>query len=517
VGLLRGCHMTKSLLPLKSSSEIMFDAVEEHLAPDNQRIPDISIVSRFDNNLFQERHWVKWSLMLVDIVALQISLYIGYLANLPFADVQPMAINSSHYFSLVLGMAMVPVGYWLMRLYPGYGFTVVERLRRRVRATAAFLALFISWDLFSNPDAGITNVLLATLAISLILPPMIQSVFRSILIRLNCWGSPVLVLGAAKTGEHVINSLIKNPEMGLRPVAVFDDDPAKAGKTVAGVPVHHGLHHANDLSEKVKYALLAIPGADRDLQLEIVRELRFHHIIIIPDLIGLQSLWVEARDMGGVVGLEIRKNLLLRRNWVIKRSMDYILGVPLFLISVPVLGIIAIWIMIVNPGNPFFSQVREGRGGKKFKVWKLRTMYSDAEKLLHKHLAENPEARHEWNHFFKLKNDPRILKGIGTILRKTSLDELPQLWNVLKGEMSLVGPRPFPHYHLEQFNCDFRNLRRSVIPGMTGMWQTEARSDGDLAVQESLDTYYIRNWSIWLDLSLLGRTILIVLTGKGAY
>jgi lipopolysaccharide/colanic/teichoic acid biosynthesis glycosyltransferase len=119
--------------------------------------------------------------------------------------------------------------------------------------------------------------------------------------------------------------------------------------------------------------------------------------------------------------------------------------------------------------------------------------------------------------YFKLKNDPRILKGVGFLLRKSSLDELPQLWNVVLGEMSLVGPRPFPHYHLEQFSQEFRNLRRSVIPGMTGLWQVLARSDGNLETQEKLDTYYIRNWSIWLDLSLLGRTALVVLTGKGAY
>jgi len=496
----------------------MFDAVAEHPATDRQRTPDISIVSRVtDNNLFHERHWVKWSLLLVDIIALQISLYIGYHAHLLFTDGLHMTIASTHYFSLAFGMAMVPIGYWLMQLYPGYGFTLVERLRRRVRATTVFLALFIGWNLLSSHDVEMTNILLTTLAVSLILPPMIQSIFRSILIRMNCWGSPVLVLGAAKTGEYLLKSLLRNPVMGLRPVAVFDDDPAKSGKMVAGVPVHHGLLHANDLADKVKYALLAIPGAGRDLQLEIVRKLRFHHIIIIPDLIGLQSLWVEARDMGGIVGLEIRKNLLLRRNWFIKRSLDYILGVPLFLISIPILAIFIVWVMVVSPGNPFFSQVREGRGGKKFKVWKLRSMYPKAEKILHEFIEANPDTKQEWNNYFKLKNDPRILKGVGVLLRKTSLDELPQLWNVLRGEMSLVGPRPFPHYHLEQFNDDFRKLRRSVIPGMTGLWQIEARSDGDLVMQESLDTYYIRNWSIWLDLSILFRTVGVVLSCKGAY
>jgi Undecaprenyl-phosphate galactose phosphotransferase WbaP len=510
--------MTQNFSQHNSLSEIVIDAVEEYTATGAQSSPGISIVSRVkDNSLFHERHWVKWSLMLVDIIALQLSLFMGYLAHLLFTSDQQSTITSNHYLSLAFGMAMVPIGYWLMRLYPGYGFTSVERLRRRVRSTAVFLVLFISWNLLFSHDERITNILIMSLAISLILPPIIQSGFRSILIRLNCWGSPVLILGAAKTGEYVLRSLQKNPVLGLRPLAAFDDDPAKAGKIVAGVPIHHGLLKANDLSQKVKYALLAIPGASRDLQIEIVRKLKFHHIIIIPDLIGLQSLWVEARDMGGIVGLEIRQNLLLRRNWFIKRFLDYFLGIPLFLISIPFLAVLAFWIMIVNPGNPFYSQVREGRGGRKFKVWKLRTMYPKAEKLLHAYLDENPVAKQEWNTYFKLRNDPRILKGVGTLLRKTSLDELPQLLNVLCGEMSLVGPRPFPHYHLEQFNADFRKIRRSVFPGITGMWQIEARSDGDLEVQESLDTYYIRNWSIWLDLSLLFRTVKVVFSGKGAY
>ena len=115
------------------------------------------------------------------------------------------------------------------------------------------------------------------------------------------------------------------------------------------------------------------------------------------------------------------------------------------------------------------------------------------------------------------KDDPRILKGVGNFLRKSSLDELPQLWNVLRGEMSLGGPRPFPHYHLEQFEGDFRRMRRRVLPGMTGLWQVSARSDGDLAVQAKLDTYYILNWSIWLDLSLLCHTFQAVVSRKGAY
>ena len=471
-----------------------------------------------DIELFKERRWVKWANLGVDVMSLQLALWLGFFFRHSVLGIWwPLDMDWYKYIELMLAMLLVPCGYWLLGLYPGYGLTGVERLRRHVRATVVFLMLFICWDYVVYHVSSSRGVILSAFVFAVLIPPIMQSLFRTFLIRMECWGTPVVVLGAARTGHYAVQSLLRDPTIGFHPVMFFDDYPQKAGMKLDGIPVVHGLLRANEFADTVRYALLAIPGGGIDLQLEILRKLRFQHVIIIPNLIGLQSLWVQARDLGGIIGLELQKNLLIRRNRRFKQFMDYALGIPLFLLSVPLLAVLAALIMIVSPGNPFYCQVREGGAGKNFRVWKLRTMYPKADRLLHAYLEANPDAKQEWSTHFKLKNDPRILSGVGNFLRKTSLDELPQLWNVLRGEMSLVGPRPFPHYHLEQFVDSFRKLRRSVKPGITGQWQVSARSDGDLAVQENLDTYYIRNWSVWLDLSLLGRTVLVVLNGKGAY
>jgi lipopolysaccharide/colanic/teichoic acid biosynthesis glycosyltransferase len=236
----------------------------------------------------------------------------------------------------------------------------------------------------------------------------------------------------------------------------------------------------------------------------------------VPDLRELPTLWVRTRDLNGLIGLQMRRNLLLRRNRLLKQMVDHFVALPLLIVSVPIIAALALWIRSVSEGSPFYAQVRAGKDGRPIRVWKLRTMYPDAEERLEQYLSSNPSARQEWERYFKLTDDPRILPGVGRFLRRTSLDELPQIFNVVRGEMSLVGPRPFPKYHLDQFDVSFQSLRCSVIPGITGLWQVSARSDGDLDVQRALDTYYIRNWSIWIDFYILSRTLAAVVAGRGA-
>ena len=486
------------------------------MTPQSLELSHLSILS-VPKSAFRERKWVSWSLLFGDLVALQFALIAGYFLRLALLGWWPVYLGAPQYQGLALGVLFIPIGYQMAGLYPGYGLGPVEKLRARLKVTFTIFAGFIIWDYLVQHGAWSRGVLLVNMVFALVLPPLLESVLVRFLVRMKSWGTPVVVLGATRTGVDLVERLRRQKHLGLIPVAVLDDDHTAPDHEHPEVPVVGPLSMASWYRDRVHTAVVAMPRMGQARLGRLLEDLSFPRVIVIPDFSDLQSQWITALDMGGTLGLELKRNLLLSRNWVIKRLLDYILVVPLFLFSLPLIGLLALWIKRVSPGAAFYAQQREGYNGKTIRVWKLRTMYPNAEQVLDQHLANNAAAREEWTRFFKLKNDPRVLPGVGKFLRKTSLDELPQLWNVLKGEMSLVGPRPFPSYHLESFDIEFRRLRQRVLPGLTGLWQVSERSNGDLTVQRSLDTYYIRNWSIWQDIYLLVSTLRAVLLSRGAY
>ena len=213
--------------------------------------------------------------------------------------------------------------------------------------------------------------------------------------------------------------------------------------------------------------------------------------------------------------LHIRNNLARRRNRWAKRLFDLVATISGGLLISPILLLLAVIVGIDNKGRIIFAHRRVGKGGKLFPCYKFQSMVPDAQKRLEEYLAENPEARKEWEESFKLTNDPRVTK-LGAFLRKTSLDELPQLWNVLMGDMSLVGPRPIVTKEIERYG-DYIREYYMVPPGITGMWQVNGRSDTTYEERVAMDTWYVRNWSVWIDLVYLFKTVKTVFTGKGAY
>jgi Undecaprenyl-phosphate galactose phosphotransferase WbaP len=456
------------------------------------------------------------------VLAIEIAFMLGLSLRRLVTPWLPNGVGPDQYLGVAVGILLLPIINYQLGLYPGYLLGPVERLRRRMLATLAVFGGLVAWDNLVARGVFSRGVLLATLLFVLVLPPLAEAAARAALIRRGRWGIPVVMLGAGDTGRSLARTLVREPQLGLKPVVFLDNRPAVWNTVAEGIPVIGPLGLASDFERRAEAAIVSLADlvhgdVDRGDIGGLLQELKFPRLLVVPDLAGVASLWVSARDLGGCLGFEIKKNLLLRRNHVLKLLMDQAIAAPLFLASLPIIVLAAFWIKLSSRGPAFYCQIREGMDGRRIPVWKLRTMHLDGDRLLEEWLENKPEEREQWQRYFKLRRDPRVLPVIGPLLRRTSLDELPQLWSVLCGDMSLVGPRPLPDYHLQRFPSEFRTLRTRVLPGLTGLWQVSARSDGDVSVQEALDTYYIRNWSPWLDLYILARTVTAVLLARGAY
>jgi Undecaprenyl-phosphate galactose phosphotransferase WbaP len=462
-------------------------------------------------------HWAPWAVMAADALAIEVAFLLGLGLRRMVSPWFPNEVGPEQYLGVAAGILLLPIINYQLGLYPGYLLGPVERLRRRTLATLAVFGGLVAWDNLVARGVFSRGVLLATLLFVLVLPPLAEIAARAALIRRGRWGIPVVMLGAGDTGRALARTLIREPQLGLKPIAFLDNRPAVWNTVAEGIPVVGPLGLASDFERRAEAAIVSIADLDREDTSGLLHELSFPRLIVVPDLAGVASLWVTARDLGGSLGFEIKKNLLLRRNHALKLLMDQAIAAPLFLAGLPIIVLAALWIKLSSRGPAFYRQTREGMHGRRIPVWKLRTMYFNGEELLEDWLKKHPQDREQWFRYFKLRHDPRVLPVIGPLLRRTSLDELPQLWNVLRGDMSLVGPRPLPDYHLQQFPSEFRMLRSRVLPGLTGLWQVSARSDGDVGVQQAMDTYYIRNWSPWLDLYILARTVTAVLLARGAY
>lgn len=455
------------------------------------------------------------ALILCDAFCLSVagiaSVYIRLWLNGQFAP--------SLYWELWPVISIFILGYGLAGLYPGQGIGPVEELRRlSLTTTLLYLTLGSAVFLFRDVDVYSRGAFLMAWIFSSGLIVLGRYTLRALIAKRSWWGYPVLVLGAGKTGALVIRTLQRQPALGLKPVAVLDDDPKKHG-FLEGVPVIGNLAQAPVLAGRyqIPYAIMAMPGVQRDRLLFAAQRYgrAFPHLLIIPDLFGMASLWVAARDLGGVLGLECRQQLLLPGPKLAKSLLDQCLTLIVGLLCLPIIAAIALAIRLDSRGPIFYTQIRIGRSGRPFKAWKFRTMVPNADQVLRNYLEQHPDLRHSWDSDRKLRYDPRITR-LGRWLRRTSLDELPQLWNVLRGEMSLVGPRPIVHDEIRRYEDKFE-LYTQVLPGLTGLWQVSGRNNITYKERVNLDAYYVRNWSVWLDLYILIRTVWVVIMGDGAY
>jgi len=355
---------------------------------------------------------------------------------------------------------------------------------------------------------------------SLTLFPLLRTATKKILLKMGLWQKRIIVLGTKNAAKLVTQSIRKNHLLGYKVAAFLTEDAKKTGKTLAGIPIMGDLNQLKKLSKQlgVKNVIIALPDFPQKELINIIENCEdfFETIRIVPNIGSIFTLGVIVETLGDISTLSVTRNLVKPSNIFIKSIFEYILAIAIFTLLLPVFLIISFAIKIDSTGPVIFIQERLGKKGKVFKLYKFRSMYVDGDQRLEKFLEENPKAQKEWNKFQKVKeNDPRITR-VGKIIRKYSLDEIPQLINFFKRNMNLVGPRPYLPREKVRIGKRSQIISR-VKPGITGLWQVRGRSLLSFKERLVLDEYYIRNWSLWTDIFILLKTIDVFITQEGAY
>ncbi len=356
---------------------------------------------------------------------------------------------------------------------------------------------------------------------TLILFPLLRISVKRWILHIGLLKSKVLILGTNDIAKRTVDALQKEPNMGYEVIGYVDDDETSKKRDINGIKVHGHFgrleRYLNNCD--IQDIVIATQGIDKSSLADLINRLQHkaRSVLYIPDLSGMAVVGTELVHFfqDQFIALEIKNNLARPLNFFIKKLFDYTVSFLLFLVLIVPLIIISILIRLTSPGPAIFKQQRLGKDGELFLCYKFRTMYEDADERIKTIIATDQDAKEEWQTYWKLKNDPRITK-VGNFLRKTSLDELPQIWNVLKGEMSLVGPRPYLPREWDSLK-EHSEIIHSVHPGITGLWQVSGRSDSSYEKRLSLDAWYVRNWNLWLDIVILIRTVRVVLKKEGAW
>jgi exopolysaccharide biosynthesis polyprenyl glycosylphosphotransferase len=468
--------------------------------------------------------WLNPAVMLSDVALINAAFLLAYAVRYRlqlFRPVEPEFDNPIDvYFPFMLVLTILLIAaYKIDNVYVSRRLGLwLDQMSRIVRSTMIAMLIMIGITFIYQPFFYSRLIYLyATILIVLLLGfgRFLWGIVLGQLRQRDIGVSRLLIVGAGDVGRTVIRTVMAQPEFGYRVVALVDDYVASSALSIGPVPTIEGTRRLPQIiaEKNIAEVIVTLPWSDHQRILDIFQMCEGLDVRVrtVPDLFQLSLNRVDVEDLGGVPVIGLKAASIRGANLIVKRIMDVALGSLMLLLAAPLMIIFALAIKLDSPGAIIFRQKRLGVHGQEFVVFKFRSMREGAD--------EEKEQLLEFNEMsgplFKMREDPRTTR-VGRFMRRFSLDELPQLFNVLRGEMSLVGPRP----HTSAEVAQYQNWQRQVLeasPGLTGLAQVSGRSQLSFDEQCLLDIYYIENWSPALDMKILLRTVPKALSGEGAY
>lgn len=459
---------------------------------------------------------VSGGLILSDLLGLILSLCI---AKIIFSDKGSNDIN--HWQQLHWLISICCIAWYGTRLrhyfYRKTFWFELKEVLRTIVIFAIFEIAIIAFTQWYLPR----GTWIATWVLIAILVPTFRSITKLILNKLELWQRDTIIIGTQHNAEEAYKAIDSEKNLGFKTIRFIGERQSNQQiNSIDGLPVSYDSPEklTHQIDKRMQF-IIAVESDQSELRNEWLRHLMlqgYRYVSVIPTLRGMP---VDSTDMSFIFSHEVmifrvHQSLAKWPSRILKRSFDIFVSLAIIIALSPILLLISR--KVKKDGGPaIYGHERIGKNGVPFKCLKFRSMAVNSKELLAELLASDPTAKAEWDETFKLKNDPRITK-IGHLLRRTSMDELPQLFNVLKGEMSLVGPRPIIYEELERYEeqVDYYLMSK---PGMTGLWQVSGRSDVDYETRVYFDAWYVKNWSMWNDIAILFKTIGVVLKRDGAY
>jgi Undecaprenyl-phosphate galactose phosphotransferase WbaP len=459
------------------------------------------------------RQWMTGVLLATDLLCLFAAILLGLLVR----GIDEVSLAPAYLQIFVLFAFILVIKFSRTGLYPALGMHYVDELRKLFNSISTTFMIVLAGTVLLH-----TALIYSRLAIayswffSILLIPLGRYLVRRLMIQFGAWGVPAVIVGDRDKAFALTRQLRNELQHGFRPTLIIDDPEQLASDLSDDAVISQARIKDRASRLHLKDALILVDDLFNIDQLIDRYRFVFRNVILLKDQVGKYGLNnLEPLDFDTSLGLQVRNNLLSERAQFSKKVIDTMGSFFALLLLAPFFGLVALAIYLDSPGRVFYHQERLGKGGKIFRLVKFRTMQLNASEVLEKELARDSALKLEWDTYQKLKDDPRVTR-VGKLLRKFSLDELPQLWNIIHGEMSLVGPRPIMLNQHLTYGPYFKDYIK-VLPGMTGLWQVSGRNQTSFARRAELDNEYIQRWSLWLDIFIFFKTTKVVLFRDGAY